>query len=154
MENGIGLMVGTGRVPVRIRLIHPECTPLQENNGSWIDLRSRVDVSIKTGQYVAIPLGVAVELPDGMEAVVVPRSSTFKRWGLIQTNSMGVIDPSYCGNDDEWHFPAYATSDCEIHQGDRICQFRIQPAQPDIQFVVVEKLDNQNRGGLGSTGVK
>lgn len=153
MENGIDIVLDLS-LPIKLRLIHPECMPLQDNKGSWIDLRSRVDVSIRAGQYVEIPLGVAMQLPTGMEAVVVPRSSTFKRWGLLQTNSMGVIDPLYCGNDDEWHFPAYATRDCEIHQGDRLCQFRVQVEQPEIYFAMAEKLYNQNRGGLGSTGVK
>ena len=122
------------------------------DKGDWIDLRSAEDVHLDDGQYYAIPLGVAMQLPEGYEAHVVPRSSTFRRWGLIQTNSMGVIDGSYCGDGDEWHFPAYATRAVDIHKGDRICQFRIMEKQPSIEFTVVSHLGNPDRGGLGSTG--
>ena len=122
------------------------------DKGDWIDLRSAEDVHLDEGQYYAIPLGVAMQLPEGYEAHVVPRSSTFKRWGIIQTNSMGVIDGSYCGDGDEWHFPAYATRTADIRKGDRICQFRIMEKQPSIEFTVVSHLGNPDRGGLGSTG--
>lgn len=126
--------------------------PLQQL-GDWIDLRAAEDVSLKPGEYKLIPLGVAMELPTGYEAHVVPRSSTFKNWGIIQTNSMGVIDNAYCGDNDQWHMPVYATRDCEINKNDRVCQFRISKIQPQIVFERATTLDNKNRGGLGSTGV-
>lgn len=118
----------------------------------WIDLRAAEDVKMKAGEYKLISLGVAIELPKGYEAIVVPRSSTFNNFGIIQTNSMGVIDESYCGNNDIWHFPALAMWDTEIHKNDRICQFRIQKHQPELNFVEVESLGNPDRGGIGSTG--
>ena len=99
-----------------------------------------------------IPLGVAMELPQGYEALVIPRSSTFKHFGLIQTNSVGLIDESYCGDNDQWHFPALAKRDTVIHAGDRICQFRIIEHQPRIVFDPVDSLGNADRGGFGSTG--
>ena len=107
---------------------------------------------LKKGDFALIPLGVAMELPKGYEAHVVPRSSTFKNFGIIQTNHMGVIDESYCGDNDQWHFPAYALRDPVIHVNDRICQFRIMEHQPKIVFEETEKLDNKDRGGIGSTG--
>ena len=122
--------------------------------GDWIDLRAAISMPLKAGEFFYIPLGVAMELPYGYEAWVVPRSSTFKNYGILQANSIGIIDERYCGDGDEWHFPAYATRDTYISKGDRICQFRIVPHQPDIMFREVETLGNKNRGGLGSTGVK
>lgn len=119
----------------------------------WIDLRAAEDVEMKAGEFRLIRLGVAMKLPEGYEAHIVPRSSTFKNFGLIQTNHMGVIDGSYCGNEDEWRFPAYAMRDTQIHVNDRICQFRIMKNQPVIEFETVERLDGENRGGFGSTGV-
>ena len=97
-------------------------------------------------------MGVSIELPEGYEAIMAPRSSTFKRWGIIQTNSIGVIDNSYCGDDDIWMMPVYATRDVEIPAGTRICQFRIQKKQPDLAFVFTHSLGNENRSGLGSSG--
>lgn len=122
--------------------------------GDWIDLRAAKDIKLKAGEFALIPLGVAMELPEGYEAHVVPRSSTFKNFGIIQTNSMGVIDNSYCGDNDQWFFPAYALRDTEIHFNDRICQFRIVPVMPEVEFIEVEHLKNKDRGGHGSTGVK
>lgn len=119
---------------------------------NWIDLRAAEDVSMNAGEFHLIPLGVAMKLPDGYEAHIVPRSSTFKNYGIIQTNHMGVIDGSYCGDGDQWMFPAYATRPTEIHTGDRICQFRIVENQPEIHFEEVEHLDGADRGGFGSTG--
>ena len=101
-----------------------------------------------------IPLGVAMELPQGYEAHIVPRSSTFKNFGLIQTNSCGVVDCTYCGDEDMWRMPVYAVRDTVIHVNDRICQFRIMENQPQIQFEQVEQLNNQNRGGFGTTGLQ
>lgn len=121
---------------------------------NWIDLRSAEDVSLKAGEFKLIPLGVVMELPVGYEALVVPRSSTFKNFGIIQTNHVGVIDESYCGDDDQWYMPVQAVMDTEIHTNDRICQFRIIKHQPQIVFVDVDKFNNTNRGGFGSTGNK
>lgn len=121
--------------------------------GDWIDLRAAETVTMNPGEFKLISLGVSMKLPLGYEAHVVPRSSTFKQWGIIQTNSMGVIDNSYSGTNDVWMFPAYATRFCHIRKGDRICQFRIMPKQPSIVFDFVEDLDAMDRGGLGSTGV-
>ena len=120
--------------------------------GDWIDLRAAEDVSLKKGEFKLISLGVAMELPEGYEAHVVPRSSTFKKFGVIQCNHMGVIDRSYCGDSDCWFFPAYAVRDTEIKMNDRICQFRIMENQPQLYFEEVETLGNANRGGHGSTG--
>lgn len=123
-----------------------------ENKSDWIDLRAAADVSLKKGDSALIPLGVAMELPAGYEAHVVPRSSTFKNFGIIQTNHMGIIDESYCGNDDQWHMPVLAVRDTEIHINDRICQFRIMRHQPVIHFKETVELRHNNRGGFGSTG--
>ena len=118
----------------------------------WIDLRAAKEMELKAGQYAMIPLGVAMKLPEGYEAHIVPRSSTFKNFGLIQTNHMGVVDESYCGDNDQWHMPVYAMRDTVIHVNDRICQFRIMEHQPTIVFEEVEALDAPDRGGFGSTG--
>jgi len=123
-----------------------------DGKSDWIDLRAAEDVTLKAGEFKLISLGIAMELPKGYEAHMLPRSSTFKNFGIIQTNHMGVVDESYCGDHDQWVFPAYALRDTEIHINDRICQFRIMEHQPVIQFDEVEKLDNPNRGGVGSTG--
>lgn len=123
------------------------------DNGDWIDLRSAETVELKSGEFKFISLGVAMQLPEGYEAHVVPRSSTFKNFGIIQTNHQGVIDNSYCGDNDCWFFPAYALRDTKINVNDRICQFRIVKKQPTIIFEEVSKLDNKDRGGHGSTGV-
>lgn len=121
--------------------------------GDWIDLRAAEDVTLKAGEFKLIPLGVAMELPAGYEAHMVPRSSTYKKFGIIQTNHQAVIDESYCGDNDQWLYPAYALRDTEIHKGDRICQFRIMEKQPNIEFEEVEHLGNEDRGSFGSTGV-
>jgi len=123
-----------------------------DGKSDWIDLRAAEDVTLKAGEFKLISLGVAMELPKGYEAHIVPRSSTFKNFGVIQSNNLGVVDESYCGDQDCWYFPAYALRDTEIHINDRICQFRIMEHQPVIQFDEVKKLDNPNRGGVGSTG--
>lgn len=125
-----------------------------DGKSDWIDLRAAQDVTLAAGEFKLIPLGIAMELPNGYEAHVVPRSSTFKNFGIIQTNHMGVIDESYCGDNDQWFFPAYALRDTQIHAGDRICQFRIMEHQPRIQFEEVGTLGNKDRGGHGSTGRK
>ena len=120
----------------------------------WIDLRASETVELKAGDFKLIPLGVAMELPPGYEAHVVPRSSTFKTYGILQTNSCGVIDGSYCGDQDMWKMPVYATRDTTIQKGDRICQFRIMENQPEIVFRETEFLENKDRGGFGTTGVR
>lgn len=124
------------------------------NIGDWIDLRARETVELAVGNYYEIPLGVAMKLPAGYEAHIAPRSSTFKKWGILQTNSVAVIDNSYCGNDDEWKFPALALRRTTIYAGDRICQFRIVKNMPEITFKEVDKLYDKNRGGYGTTGRK
>ena len=125
-----------------------------DGKSDWIDLRAAREVVLKKGDFALIPLGVAMELPKGYEAHVVPRSSTFKNFGIIQTNHMGVIDESYCGDNDQWHFPAYALRDTVIHVNDRICQFRVMRKMDKPELVTVERLDNASRGGFGSTGTR
>lgn len=125
-----------------------------DGKSDWIDLRSAEDIEMKAGEFRLIPLGVAMELPRGYEAHIVPRSSTYKNFGIIQTNHMGIVDESYCGDHDQWFFPAYALRDTRIQAGDRICQFRIMEHQPVIEFEEVESLGHEDRGGLGSTGRK
>ena len=124
------------------------------SQGDWIDLRAAETVSLSKGEFKLISLGVGMILPDGYEAHIVPRSSTFKKFHIIQTNHMGIIDNSYCGEQDEWKFPALAVEDTIINKNDRICQFRIVKKQPEIIFEQVEKLSDTSRGGFGSTGVK
>lgn len=123
-----------------------------DGKSDWIDLRAAEDVTMKAGEFRLIPLGVGMELPKGYEAHIVPRSSTFKNFGIIQTNHMGIIDASYCGDNDQWHMAVYAVRDTEIHVNDRICQFRIMENQPAVAFEEVEHLGSQDRGGFGSTG--
>ncbi len=123
-----------------------------DGKSDWIDLRAAEDVTLKAGEFKLIPLGVAMQLPQGYEAHIVPRSSTFKNFGIIQTNHQGVIDCSYCGDNDQWRMPVYAVRDTEIHVNDRICQFRIMENQPKIVFDEVEHLEGADRGGFGSTG--
>ena len=125
-----------------------------DGKSDWIDLRAAEDITLKAGEFKLIPLGVAMELPKGYEAHVVPRSSTFKNFGVLQTNSMGVIDETYCGDNDQWFFPALAMRDTQIKVNDRICQFRIMKHQPQIDFEETERLKNSDRGGHGSTGVQ
>lgn len=124
-----------------------------DGKSDWIDLRAARDVELKRGEYKLIPLGVAMRLPKGYEAHIVPRSSTFKNFGIIQTNHQGVIDESYCGDDDQWFMPVYATRDTVIHVNDRICQFRLMEHQPAIEFEEKQELEKENRGGFGSTGI-
>lgn len=127
-------------------------TYVEEGKSDWIDLRSAETIELKAGEFKLIPLGVAMELPQGYEAHVIPRSSTFKNYGLIQTNSMGLIDETYCGDNDQWFIPVYATRDTVVNKNDRICQFRIMEHQPKIEFEAVDKLSGVDRGGFGSTG--
>ena len=131
---------------------HGHKLPEAIENGDWIDLRSAETVEMEAGEYRLISLGISMKLPEGYEAHVLPRSSTFKKWGILMVNSIGIIDNSYCGKDDIWGFPALAMRKTKIHEGDRICQFRIVKKQPDIKFIEDSLEDNKNRGGFGSTG--
>ena len=121
-------------------------------NGDWIDLRAAETVEMKAGEFRLISLGISMKLPEGYEANIVPRSSTFKKWGVLQVNSMGVIDNSYCGENDIWMFPALAIRNTTINEGDRICQFRVVKKMADIDFIEVEHMEDEDRGGFGSTG--
>lgn len=124
------------------------------DKGDWIDLRSAETVKLKAGEFRIIKLGIGMILPDGYEAHIVPRSSTYKNFKILQTNSMGVIDNSYSGENDEWGMPVVAMEDTEIRVNDRVCQFRIMPKMPNIDIVTVEHLNDISRGGFGSTGVQ
>ena len=140
---------------IQIKYISNKIKKLKYIDGKksdWIDLRAAENVKMKKGDFKIISLGVAMELPEGYEAHVVPRSSTFKNFGVIQTNHMGVIDESYCGDNDVWKFPALAVRDTEIHVNDRICQFRIVKKMDRVNFEEVANLKKQNRGGFGTTG--
>lgn len=141
---------------LKIKYFTDSIEPLRYIDGKsdWIDLRAAENVKLKQGEFKLIPLGIALALPKGYEAHVVPRSSTFKNFGVLQANSMGVIDESYCGDSDQWFFPALAVRDTEIHVNDRICQFRIMKHQPQFTFVKMERLEEKNRGGFGSTGIQ
>ena len=134
---------------------HNDIRPLEIlDNGDWIDLRAAEDVNLEKGDFRLISLGVSMKLPEGYEAHIVPRSSTFKHWGIIQANHMGVIDNSYCGDNDIWKFPAIATRDAVIYKHDRICQFRIMKKQPCIRVDTGGHLNGPDRGGFGSSGRK
>ena len=137
---------------IKIRY-HDNVMPIEINEkGDWIDLRAAKTTKLYQGEAALIPLGVSMKLPDGYEAVVIPRSSTFKKYGVIQTNGVGLIDNSYCGDNDVWHFPAYAIRDTVIPKNERICQFRIQKKMDKLTFTTVDKLEGEDRGGFGSTG--
>lgn len=139
---------------IKVRYLSDKIKELTYIDGKsdWIDLSSAEDVKMEAGEFKLIPLGIAMQLPQGYEAHMIPRSSTYKNFGIIQANHMGLIDESYCGDNDQWFFPAIATRDTAIHAGDRICQFRIMEHQPQLIFTRVETLGNNNRGGIGSTG--
>lgn len=141
------------------KLIMPEQIP----GSDYIDLRAAEDIWIPQGEYALIDLGVSMDLPDGYEAHVIPRSSLFKNFGLIQTNSIGLIDNSYCSTNDRWKFPAFCLQGRDfidgrtgtmVHLNDRICQFRIVENQPKVTFVEVDELNGEERGGFGSTGIQ
>ena len=139
---------------IKIKYFSDEIEKLKYIDGKsdWIDLRAALDVKLTKGEFKLIPLGVAMQLPEGYEAHIVPRSSTFKNFGIIQTNHQGVVDCSYCGDNDQWFMPVLAVRDTEIHVNDRICQFRIMKNQPKIVFDEVSSLEGEDRGGFGSTG--
>ena len=123
-----------------------------DGKSDWIDLRSAVDVELATGDFMLIPLGIAMKIPAGYEAHIVPRSSTFKNYGILQTNGIGIIDESYSGDNDQWMMPVFATRPTKICKGDRICQFRLFKHQLELEFTAVDYLDGPDRGGFGSTG--
>ncbi len=125
---------------------------IEGTKSDWYDLRSAEEVELKAGEFRLIKLGVAMQLPAGYEAIIAPRSSTFKNYGILQANSIGIVDESYCGDNDEWRFPALAMRDTVIHKNDRICQFRILEHQPTHKITTVTKLEGPDRGGIGSTG--
>jgi dUTP pyrophosphatase len=122
--------------------------------GDWIDLRSAEHVELKAGEFRMISLGVSMKLPEGYEAHIAPRSSSFRKWGFLQVNSVGVVDNSYSGTNDIWMLPVYATRDAVIEMNDRICQFRIMERMPEVSFREVDALDAVDRGGFGSTGIR
>jgi dUTP pyrophosphatase len=127
--------------------------PIAQVEGSdWIDLRAAEEIRLDAGEYTVIPLGVAMELPDGYEAIIAPRSSTYAKWGIICTNSIGIIDHAYRGDRDEWGFPVIAMRKTVVHKNDRVCQFRIIENQGELNLRKVKQLGNVNRGGFGSTG--
>ena len=139
---------------IKVRYLCGGLEPLRYVDGKsdWIDLQAAETVTLRAGEFRLIPLGVAIALPAGYEAHIVPRSSTFKNYGILQTNSMGVVDNSYCGDNDQWRLPAYATRDVTIEKNARTCQFRIAKNDPPLRFVGVEHLEGPDRGGFGSTG--
>lgn len=162
---------------IKVKVLTEGCEPLVNEKGDWFDLRAAEDVSSSGGQLTStqdisfhstyMPLGIAMKLPKGMEAISAPRSSSHKKFGILQTNSIGVIDNTYCGPNDQWYMPALMVSDCEIHKGDRICQFRIQLSQKatlwqkikwlfsnGVKIEIVDDLEDADRGGLGSSGTK
>lgn len=137
---------------IKVRYLSDKIQPLEYIDGKsdWVDLRAAEDVELKADEFKLIPLGIAMQLPKGYEAIVAPRSSTYKNFGIRQTNSIGVIDETYCGDNDQWYFPARADRHTVIHAGDRICQFRIEKHQPQLFFESVDMLGNADRGGIGS----
>ncbi len=140
---------------IRVKYHSKEIDKLEYIAGKsdWIDLRSAENVSLKAGEFHLVDLGISVQLPPGYEMITAPRSSTFRNFGLLQSNSIGVVDESYCGDNDVLRMPVYAVRDTEIHVNDRIGQFRIIEHQPHIEFEETETLGNADRGGFGSTGI-
>lgn len=140
---------------IKVKYFDDEIQKLEKiSTGDWIDLRAAETIELKQFEYKLIPLGVGMKLPKDYEVNIVPRSSTFKNFGVLQTNSFGVVDNSYSGDADQYHFPALAMRDTVIQKGDRICQMRINRIMPSVEFKTVDKLDDANRGGIGSTGTK
>ena len=142
------------QVEVRIVREGVEMPRYIDGRSDWVDLRAAETVKLVKGEFALIPLGVAMRLPEGYEAIVAPRSSTFKNFGILMVNSIGIIDNSYCGDDDEWRVPVLATRDTRIEKGERICQFRVLKNQPALQFVEADHLNGESRGGFGTTGTR
>ncbi|HII4524419.1 TPA: dUTP diphosphatase [Clostridium perfringens] len=153
---------------IRIKYFDKATKLKKITKGNWIDVYANKDVFVKCGERKMVPLGFALELPEGWEGHLAPRSSTFKTWGIIQTNSVGVVDDTYIGDNDQWHMPVYCLQgkDIEsddngeeikgtwIRKGDKIGQFRIMEVMPEIEFEEVESFGNKDRGGFGTTGTK
>ncbi len=141
---------------IKIKYFDPEMPKITniEGKSDWYDLRSAIDIELKKDEFKLIPLGIAMELPEGYEAYAIPRSSTYKNFKVIQANHIGLIDESYRGDNDQWYFPAIAMEDTKINKYDRICQFRIQKKMPIVSFEEVKLLGNKDRNGIGSTGIK
>lgn len=138
---------------IRIKYHNPNIAHAEQVEGSdWIDLRAAETVELKPFEYKVISLGVSMSLPTGYEAHLAPRSSTYEKFGIIQSNSIGVIDNTFRGDDDIWGFPAIALRHTVIHEGDRICQFRIMKKMERVKLKPVESMNNKSRGGFGSTG--
>ena len=137
---------------VEVKIDNNFCMPKQAHSGEWADLAVAENIDMKSGDFKLIDLGVCIKVPAGYEAIVAPRSSTFKKWGILQANGIGVNDEKYCGDNDKWLFPALAMRDTYIPAGTRIAQFRIQPTQGDLAFNVVDEMSGPDRGGIGSTG--
>ena len=145
----------TNKLQIKIKYLDDSITKLEKITiGDWVDLRASEDVTMKQFDFKLVHLGVAMQLPEGYEANIVPRSSTYKNFGILQTNCFAVIDESYCGDNDWWRYPVVALKDTEIKKGDRICQFRINKKMPEVEFTEVELLGNKDRNGIGSTGTK
>lgn len=143
----------TQKLQIKVKYFDKEIDKLEKiSQGDWIDLRAAETIELKQFQSALIPLGVGMKLPDGYEAHVVPRSSTFSKWGIMQTNSKGIIDNSYSGEEDEWLMPVIAMRDTIINKNDRICQFRIVKSMEETEILETEFLDEISRGGIGSTG--
>ena len=140
-------------IPIKVHDIDLQ-VPEHKPWGDWVDIRAAETVEMKKGDFRIISLGISMRLPTGAEAYVLPRSSTYKNFGIILANGMGIIDSTYCGDDDIWGFPAIALRDTVIHKGDRIAQFRIMQKQPRMIFAKVDVLGGKSRGGFGSTGIK
>jgi dUTP pyrophosphatase len=138
---------------IKIKYLPGAAHMKQEQGSDWCDCILYEPLVAKAGDYGCASLGFAAQLPQGYEANIVARSSTFKRYGLIQTNCFAVVDEDYCGNSDIWLWPWYATRDISIPAGTRVCQFRINKKQPTLLFDEVANLDNPNRSGFGSTGL-
>ena len=146
---------GGDPLTIRVRMIDEEIDrPKKIVQGDWIDLRAAETIKYKAGDYFKIPLGLAIELPEGYEAYIEPRSSTFEKYGFYMANEMGIVDEKFKGDNDIWQYPAYAVRDGKIEKNTRFCQFRIFEHQPDIEFLFVDTLGNTDRGGVGSTGEK
>ena len=141
---------------IHIKYFSPDYHKLEyiEEKSDWIDLRSNETINLEKDKHYLIPLGIAMQLPKGYEALIAPRSSSFKKWGIIQTNTPGIVDETYCGPNDQWFMSVYATKNAKIERFDRVCQFRIIEHQPTIHFKESELTNNISRGGHGSTGSK
>lgn len=139
---------------IRIKYFSPDYPKLEyiEGKSDWIDLRANETIHLQKDKHYLIPLGIAMQLPKGYEALIAPRSSSFKKWGIIQTNTPGIVDETYCGPNDQWFMSVYATKNTVIEKFDRVCQFRIIKHQPHLMFEESNLVSNENRGGHGSTG--